>query len=141
MAEFGTTLGARLAEALYTEAMLLADETRSYLDGQGQADRAALEPRDRVLFACETLNATTRLMQVIAWLLVRRAPEGGAGQRLGTAPSADRARVERLPAQARQLIDAGLDLYMRAGRLESGALEQLGESPARSLLLRLERAF
>jgi hypothetical protein len=69
----GPVLSDRLTETLYTEALLLADETHAYYDLAGRAERGKLEPRERVQFACEALKATTRLMHVIAWLATRRA--------------------------------------------------------------------
>jgi regulator of CtrA degradation len=42
----------RLVDSLYTEAMLLADEARSYFDDAGRDDRATLEPFARVGYAC-----------------------------------------------------------------------------------------
>ena len=44
----------RLIDSLYTEAMLLADEARSYFDEAGREERGTLEPFARVGFACES---------------------------------------------------------------------------------------
>jgi hypothetical protein len=68
---------ARLVDSLYTEAMVLADEARSYFDQIGRGDREALPPIARVAFSCESLKVTTRLMHVIAWLLTRKAIAAG----------------------------------------------------------------
>ena len=46
----------RLIDSLYTEAMLLADEARSYFDDAGRDDRATLEPFARGGCACESLT-------------------------------------------------------------------------------------
>jgi regulator of CtrA degradation len=59
----------RLIDSLYTEAMLLADEARSYFDDAGRDERSTLEPFARVGFACESLKVTTRIMHIVAWLL------------------------------------------------------------------------
>ena len=67
----------RLIDSLYTEAMLLADEARSYFDDIGRDDRVGLEPFARVGFACESLKVTTRIMHIVAWLLTQRAIESG----------------------------------------------------------------
>ena len=74
----------RLIDSLYTEAMLLADEARSYFDDAGRDERATLEPFARVGFACESLKVTTRIMHIVAWLLTQRAIE------LGEIPAARR---------------------------------------------------
>src|SRR5918997_749556 len=68
---------ARLIDALYTEAMLLADEARSYFDQAGRNDRDGLDPFAKVGFACESLKVTTRIMHIVAWLLTQRALESG----------------------------------------------------------------
>jgi len=90
----------KLVDSLYVEAMVLADEARSYFDSAARDDRLGLEPVDRVGFSCESLKVTTRLMHVIAWLLTQRAVTAGELTRaqagptdrwLGAAPSAGRA--------------------------------------------------
>jgi regulator of CtrA degradation len=139
----------RLVDSLYTEAMLLADEARSYFDRNGRDERSALEPLLRVGFSVESLKVTTRLMHVIAWLLTQRALEAGEisacearadARRLGDAPTSDPALVERLPDGALQLVRASQDLFARVARLDEGG-DEPRPSPARSLLSRLERAF
>jgi regulator of CtrA degradation len=149
----GTTLAARLVDALYTEAMLLADETRGYFDDAGREERDALPPRLRVEFACEALKGTTRLMQVIGWLLMRKAVNAGelpreAGtadnRRLGDAPPLDTSVVARLPQAARRLLASGDDLYQRVRRMDEGIeapVPVIVASPALSLLHRLEQSL
>lgn len=140
----------RLIESLYSEALLLADETRGYFDRRGD-DRAALAPAERVLFACEALKASTRLMQVIGWLLLRKAVAAGElpadefddpRRRLEASPDIDADALARFPAQARQLVLAGVDLHQRVARLDSGEVAVAPiSSPARALFDRLERSI
>jgi regulator of CtrA degradation len=145
-------LTAKLVASLYTEAMLLADEARSYFDMSGRSDRDSLDPIDRVGFSCESLKVTTRLMHVIAWLLTQRAVEAGElspsqarrpARRLGEAPDSDEALLPRLPEAAMALIHASRDLYARVKRLDDAGGQGLEPqaSPARSLMSRLERSF
>jgi regulator of CtrA degradation len=142
----------KLVASLYTEAMLLADEARSYFDRQGRDDRDRLDPIVRVSFSCESLKVTTRLMHVIAWLLTQRAVEAGElsplqarspARRLGEAPGTDESLLPRLPEEAVGLIAASRDLYARVQRLDAsgGEAAMPQPSPARSLLSRLERSF
>jgi len=141
----------RLISALYTEAMLLADEARSYFDDAGRDERQSLEPFARVGFACESLKVTTRIMHIVAWLLTQRAIESGEiamiegrrpERRLGNAQDSDPAVVGQLPESARQLINASADLYARVKRLDEGQLEtEIPQSPARALMGRLERGL
>lgn len=139
----------RLVESLYTEAMLLADEARTYFDAGSRSERESLDPFVRVGFACESLKVTTRLMHIIAWLLTQRAIETGElsaasgrrpERRLGHAGVSDPAVVEQLPQSARALISSSLDLYERVRRLDEEQLsDQPVPSPARALMGRLER--
>ncbi|HWT12393.1 MAG TPA: DUF1465 family protein [Allosphingosinicella sp.] len=141
----------KLVDSLYVEAMVLADEARSYFDSAARDDRLALDPVDRVGFSCESLKVTTRLMHVIAWLLTQRAVAAGeltraqAGEtdrRLGGAPVSDEALLPRLPQPATELIRATEELYDRVRRMDEGSFSDApAASPARSLLGRLERSL
>jgi regulator of CtrA degradation len=153
MGEFATIegqLAPRLIDGLYVEAMVLADEARSYFDTGGRDDRLALDPLDRVGFSCESLKVTTRLMHVIAWLLTQRAvaagelsraQAGSAERRLGTAADTDLDLLQRLPEAAVELIRASEELYGRVSRLDQGNGAEEAGSPARSLLSRLQRSL
>jgi len=132
----------RLVETLHTEALLLADESNAYFGGLGREERDHLDPRARVLFACEALKATTRLMQLIAWLTAHRAVRGPRGP-LAEAALSDEPTLATMPSAARRLILAGIELHQRTRRLaESGEASGVAAiSPARSLIERLEQAF
>jgi regulator of CtrA degradation len=144
-------LAHRLIDGLYLETMVLADEARSYFDEAGRVARDSLDPLDRVVFSCESLKVTTRLMHVIAWLLTQKAI--GAGElvadaarhpcrRLGVPVVSDALSLARIPADAQSLVAASQDLYRRVARLDQG-MENVepAASPARSLMSKLERAF
>lgn len=144
-------LARRLIDGLYTEAMLLADEVRGYFDDAVRSGREDLTPMDRVVFSCESLKVTTRLMHVIAWLLTQRAIEAGEialdaarepARRLGPAVVSDADTLARLPAEARSLVAASVELYARIERLDAGMTETLAPpSPARHLMQRLAQSF
>ena len=127
-----TTLNIRVVNALYVEAMLLADEARAYFDSFGHSDRDTLSPMQRVSFSCESLKVTTRLMHVIAWLLTQRSLAVGdmnsanvlsPSMRLGSANASEEATLTALPADARALIEASTELYLRVKRLD----DQIGQ--------------
>ena len=67
-------LSPTIVEALYSEALVLADEARAAFDLSGRLT-AASEDEDlaRIALSCEALRTTTRIMHAIAWLLNQRA--------------------------------------------------------------------
>ena len=141
----------RLAEALYAEAMLLADEARSYFDEGGRRDRESLDPMRRVTFSCESLKVTTRLMHAIAWLLTQRAVAAGEieardaldpTRRLADAPDTADDVLADMPLGARALIRASIDLHRRVARLDYAQIDDAAvPSPARTMLRQLQRVF
>jgi regulator of CtrA degradation len=133
----------KLVDGLYTEAMLLADEARSYFD----SDRArAISPAEvAVAFSCESLKVTTRLMHVIAWLLNQKALRAGelgadAVEELGYAPATDSYWIDELPAEARALILATEDLYYRVQRVSQSVVRVSTELPAPLAMIEQLRA-
>lgn len=121
-------LAPKLIDTLYTEAMLLADEARSYFDRDQQAGN--LSPEISVAFSCESLKVTTRLMHSIAWLLNQKAfragelspyDADGEARDLGYAPASDDFQVSRFPDEAQSLIAASEDLYFRLQRISNKA--------------------
>jgi regulator of CtrA degradation len=143
----------KLVDSLYVESMVLTDEARAYFDEFSRGDRSQLDPVQRVSFSCESLKVTTRLMHVIAWLIAQRTSNDGGERdqfmlpmrapfRLGTPVESDQAVIERLPAPARHIVEASIDLYARVERLDKDLqMPMAGISPARQLFSRLEQAF
>lgn len=121
----------KLLDSLYTEAMLLADEARSYFDRDQLSGN--LSPEISVAFSCESLKVTTRLMHSIAWLLNQKALRAGElsqfdadsdARDLGYAPASDGYQVERFPQEAQSLIAASEDLYFRLQRFNGKMRDQ-----------------
>jgi len=142
----------RLIDSLYTESMVLADEARAYFDEMGRGERDTLDAMTRVVFSCESLKVTTRLMHVIAWLLTQRAVDAGElperdaldpSRRLGTAPETDSASFDAMPPAAQKLIATSQDLYRRVARIDVTQDDEApaAVSPARRMLDRLAHAF
>jgi regulator of CtrA degradation len=141
-------LRGRLIDSLYTEAMVLADEARSYFDQGGLADREALSPLKRVILSCESLRVTTRLMHVLSWLLTQRAIDAGQIATADPTPAeqwagleAQAASLEGMPLAAIAIIEASRDLCARVARLDGEEIADMPQSPALGLLNRLEQAF
>lgn len=142
----------QLVESLYTEAMLLADEVRSYFERDGQAERMLLAPMERIGYSCESLKTTTRLMHVIAWLLTQRAIDAGeigeneAGNHdrlLGDAVPSDVDVCRKLPDSARLLIVSSEQLYKRTLRLQELFLSGVptSENPVHEMMHRLRNSY
>lgn len=134
----------KLLESLYTEAMILADEARSYFDRDQMT--VNLSPEISVAFSCESLKVTTRLMHSIAWLLNQKALLAGEisqydsltdARDLGYSPASDSFQVERFPEEARTLIAASEDLYFRLQRLSQKM--RSAEMPVPEPLAMIER--
>ncbi len=139
----------KLIDSLYTEAMLLADEARSYFDSE--RSREITPPEVAVAFSCESLKVTTRLMHVIAWLLNQKAIRAGeihpsdemrGLDELGYAPATDDWMVCRMPEEARTLILASEDLYFRVQRMSSHLHTELDSEPEpHRMIEQLRQAF
>lgn len=137
----------RLADGLYLDAMLLADEARAYFEEAGRDERDGLDPYARVAFSCESLRVTTRLMHVLAFLLTRRAVDAGEltatqalepSRRLGETPAFDPAAAARLPGRAQALAEGSAALYRRAAALDVAlASAEPVASPALAMQARL----
>ena len=126
----------KLLNGHYTEAMLLADEARSYFDRDQMGGN--LSPEISVAFSCESLKVTTRLMHSIAWLLNQKAYRAGEisqaeadsdSRTLGYAPASDGYQVGRFPEEAQALIAASEDLYFRLQRFSNKMRESAVDVP------------
>ncbi|MEQ1548315.1 MAG: DUF1465 family protein [Chakrabartia sp.] len=141
----------KVIDALYLEAMVLADEARAYFDDFSVDERHHMDPVIRVAFSCESLKVTTRLMHVMAWLLTQRAVVAGEMEathphnpslRLGPIVQTDADALKRLPPAAQTIITNSMDLFLRTKRIDAQLLApETGASPARALMQQLERSF
>jgi len=123
-----TDINPRIVEALYNEALVLADEARAAFDLSGRLDDASAdEDLARIALSCEALRTTTRMMHVIAWLLNQRAYFNGEIsvlqlRRHGRLPAktarSDPEQMELLEGEVRELIGATERLYARIERLD-----------------------
>lgn len=114
----------------YEEAFCLLEEARDYLADRQRREAEALAPGVQLMASCETMRLTTRLVQIMAWLLVQRAvhageidaeeadrPErrlGGGEICVGPAPW----DATGLPRRLQVLLDRSQALYTRVARLD-----------------------
>ena len=133
----------RVIDALYIEAMVLADEARAYFDDACHDSRIRMTPLARVTFSCESLKVTTRLMHVIAWLLNQKAIVRGDGApsdrvQLGAAAMSEGSELAGLPEDALRVVMASDDLYQRIKRIDKTMhVARYAPNPARQLQSRL----
>jgi regulator of CtrA degradation len=146
-----------LIEALYIEAMVLADEARAYFEQTSNLpnhpDMVGMRPMVRVGFSCESLKTTTRLMQIISWLLFQRAIHAGEldaqqaaarANNLGDGIASDADICKTLPDTARLIIAASEQLYARVARLQrhqDRPRTAPPASPVHAMQQQLETAF
>jgi regulator of CtrA degradation len=112
----------------YGEAMSLLIEARDYLTHREPIDRSALVAEDRLRVCSETMRLTSRLTQVMAWLLAQRAVyEGeisqdraleGHGALAGVEICMRDEGTEDLPQRLASLLDRSRRLYIRVARLD-----------------------
>lgn len=151
MADRESLLTQKLMDALYTEAMVLADEARSYFESGRFNEDSDPDNLLAVSFSCESLKVTTRLMHCIAWLLNQKALHSGElsggevwnhDRRLGDAPASDQRMVNRFPEEARQIIMASEELFLRLQRLSTRMEQEMeDESAVQDMFRRLKSAF
>ena len=114
----------------YDETMGLLIEARNYAIYHDSIDSRILSPQTRLQVSYESLRVTSRLTQVMAWLLAQKAVHAGeltleqvasedyalSGGAVCTDPSGP--ENEALPNGLRSLLERSLHLYVRVARLD-----------------------
>lgn len=145
----GHRIRRQVVEDLYEETLVLADEARAAFDLRARDPHELPGDAVRIALSIEGLRTTTRLMNLLAWLLNQRAYFAGElseaqVRRCGTLAldrMADPAQMAQLLPTTRALIRESERLYARALRLD-GQLRSEGEDgPARALQGKLSSAF
>jgi len=133
---------------LRDEAMALLFETRNYIKNlqiQNRGDTGALHLKvngNCLALSLETMRLTSRLTQVIAWMLAQRAVS--AGEITAEEGVSERFKLSgqsvclehnpkgsgHLPDQLRGLLKRSYELYLRVGRLEAQICGRLGMGEA-----------
>jgi regulator of CtrA degradation len=119
----------------YGEAMSLLVEARDYLAHREPIDRGAAVTEERLRFCSETMRLTSRLTQIMAWLMAQRAvyegeisPESaldGHGALRGLDVCMEDAGTDRMPPRLASLLDRSRRLYVRVARLDELARRRL----------------
>ena len=121
-----TNLSRPIIEALYTEALVLADEVRAVFAAGTREPLATEDAYVRLALSTEGLKTTTRMMHVLAWLLNQRALfQGELSEnqvRLhGALPpdrGSDEGQMALLEPETRELIADTEKLHQRIARLD-----------------------
>lgn len=139
----------QVIEELYEETLLLADEARAVFDMRQREPGESDGDAGRIALSIEGLRTTTRLMNLLAWLLNQRAFFAGELSEaqvrrcgpLALDRSSDPVQMARLQLATRALIRESERLYARAGRLDQQFQLDETEGQARALQGRLAHAF
>ena len=143
-----------IVEALYAEALALAEDARGAFDDSGLR---TLRSRDestqaQVTLSCEALRTTTRMMHVLAWLLNHRAFLAGEltefqlrrhGRLPPAQPISSPQQLAALGADLAQIIERTSAFYARVERLDASWMLQGHEiaRPVLELRGRIGRSF
>ena len=122
-------MDARFFSRTYDETVTLLHASREYLADAQPAGAAGLPPIERLHVNCEAMRLTTRLTQIMAWLLAQRAVFAGESAPSAAISEAFRLTADQvcmaetdaisaLPARVRDLLDQSRHLYLRVARLD-----------------------
>ena len=121
----------------YDETLDMIVEARNYMTYVDPRERCIPAERSDLRFSCEALRVTSRLTQVMAWLMLQRAVQDGEitqqdamaeDKRLsGQDVCLDNESVDdgNLPKGLRDLLERSFRLYQRVSRLEAMVLSRL----------------
>jgi regulator of CtrA degradation len=133
-------LSPTIVDALYNEALMLADEARAAFDLSGRLTTASVdEDLARIALSCEALRTTTRMMHAIAWLLNQRAYFAGElsefqlrrhGRLPPPQPEASPDQLALLGPEIASLIERTRRFYARIERLDGAWRTRFAMHPA-----------
>ncbi len=90
---------------LFSHGMTLVEESAGFLDGQGREAVKILDRDASALYGSQSMQLTTRLMQLASWLLLQRAANEGEMNRTQVLEEKEKINLAKLPA-----IDANMKL-------------------------------
>lgn len=131
-------------DRLFREGMGLVEVAAAYLDGPGREDSRKLDRELALVYAAESMEVTTRLMQSASWLVVQRAVreedmtvQEAGDEKYRIAPIEEIHPLDRkvLPPELCSLIDRSRALYERVWRLDE-ALYSSESQPGENLVMK-----
>lgn len=112
-------------EGLFRDGMELLEQATAYLDGDGREAAKALDAQAAAVYAAESMRLTSRMMQLVSWLLLQRAVNRGEISRADAlvekrklrfsrpALVSDEAMLARLPLPLVKFIETSLRVQAR----------------------------
>jgi regulator of CtrA degradation len=135
---------------VYDEGMSLVEEASAYFSEQGEIDKENLPPMAKTAFISESMRLTTRLTQMMSWLMLQRAVASGevsfeearkSEHRLRPQPreaDIDDESRSLLPDALTNLVERSEHLYNRVERLETEFQSGNSENVVQSMIDRIE---
>lgn len=126
----------KLLNRVFEETMTLLIDARDYVARHEPVEAAQLALTARLLVSRETMRITSRLTQIMAWLLVQKAVFAGEMSRAEAAGPAHRlaghklcldaesGRFDGVPPRLSTLLERSYNLYVRIARLDALAEAQ-----------------
>ncbi|MCR6632362.1 MAG: DUF1465 family protein [Magnetospirillum sp.] len=121
----------------YDETMTLMVEARNYMAYVERREREQAGAVAGLRMSCEAMRVTSRLTQVMAWLMMQRAVHEGEIEPHTALDEANRlsggevclddsfSRDESLPGGLRSLLERSFSLYQRVVRLEQQMMQRV----------------
>lgn len=121
----------------YDETMDLMVEARNYMTYIERRERERASVVSGLRMSCEAMRVTSRLTQVMAWLMMQRAVHEGEVEQEEALAEPNRlsggevclddtySGDETLPGGLRSLMDRSFRLYQRVVRLEAQMMERM----------------
>jgi regulator of CtrA degradation len=140
--------GSEMFDRLFKEGMALVEEAASYLDGPGRTDSRKLNRELALVYAAESMEVTTRLMQAASWLVVQRAIrekdmkiEEAGDEKYRLAGPGEPHPVDRstMPAQLMALVDRSRALYERVWRFDATLYSETPQPSENHVMKQIDR--
>jgi len=140
--------GSEMFDRLFREGMSLVEEAASYLDGPGRTDSRKLNRELALIYAAESMEVTTRLMQAASWLVVQRAVrekdmkvEEAGDEKYRIAKPGEPHPCDRavMPAPLMALVDRSRALYERVWRFDAALYTESAQPTENPVMRQIDR--
>ncbi|MEZ5937733.1 MAG: DUF1465 family protein [Hyphomonadaceae bacterium] len=135
-------------DRLFREGMSLVEQAAAYLDGPGRNASRKLNRELALVYAAESMEVTTRLMQSASWLVVQRAVretdmtvEEAGDEKYRLSPPGEMHPLDReaLPDDLCSLIDRSRSLYERVWRLDAQLFSDTPQPTENAVMKQINR--